>query len=147
MKKQATVLSDDPKQPRLTLTVSGYVEKFATISPKVVRLVGPVGRPIKRSIMIIPEKKYRFAISGVEAQKGDNIRFELSETKNPEGSGYVLTIENLKKKKGRYFDVITLNTDSRIQPKIKLSVYGNILENRPKGARHRNPNPNKSGSK
>ena len=146
MKKQATVLSDDPKQPQIVLTVSGFVEKFATISPKVVRLVGPAGQPIKRSVMIIPEKKYRFRITGVEAKKGDNIRLELSETNNPEGSGYVLAIENLKKESGRYFDVVTLKTDSKIQPEIKLSVYGNILENKPKKARPGNSKPGKPES-
>ena len=37
-------------------------------------------------------------------------------------------IENLKKDKGRYMDIVTLTTDSRIQSKITIRVYGNIME-------------------
>ena len=43
-------------------------------------------------------------------------------------NGYTLLIENLKTDKGRYMDVLTLTTDSQIQSKISVRVYGNILE-------------------
>ena len=44
---------------------------------------------------------------------------------------YVLTVENLKKTKGRYVDTIKFKTDSKIRPEIKIYVIGNILD-RPK---------------
>ncbi len=41
---------------------------------------------------------------------------------------YIITVENLKKEPGRYYDVITMKTDSPIKPELQLSVYGQILE-------------------
>ena len=38
-----------------------------------------------------------------------------------------LTIENLKGDTGGYGDTIILQTDSSIQPEIRISVYGRIL--------------------
>lgn len=60
------------------------------------------------------------------------MRFTLQEVKRPEGVGYVLTAENLKKDKGRYYDMITLKTDSKIKPLIKINVYGTIVEPKPR---------------
>jgi hypothetical protein len=42
--------------------------------------------------------------------------------------GYVLTVENLKNDKGRYFDTIKLTTDSKLRPEIKIHVYGYISD-------------------
>jgi hypothetical protein len=39
-----------------------------------------------------------------------------------------LTVENTKNKKGRFFDIIYLKTNSKIRPEIKISLYGNIKE-------------------
>jgi hypothetical protein len=39
-----------------------------------------------------------------------------------------LTVENLKKDKGRYYDTISLKTDSKIRPLIKVRVNGYILD-------------------
>lgn len=60
-----------------------------------------------------------------------NIRFTLEEAKPPRGTGYILTVENLKKEKGRYYDLISLKTDSKIKPLIKINVYGQIMEPQP----------------
>ncbi len=60
-----------------------------------------------------------------------NIRFTLEEAKPPRGAGYILTVENLKKEKGRYYDMISLKTDSKIKPLIKINVYGQIMEPQP----------------
>jgi hypothetical protein len=49
----------------------------------------------------------------------------------PEGAGYILIVENLKKEKGRYYDMISLKTDSKIKPLIKINVYGHIVAPKP----------------
>jgi len=98
----------------------------------VLRLVGSVGQPLKRSVIIIPEKKYPFKIIEAKAKKGDNINVTLGEVKHPDVTRYILTVENLKKGKGRYSDIIALKTDSTIRPEIRISVYGNIIDKNPK---------------
>ncbi len=110
--------------------VTGLVEKFVTILPERIKLAGQPQTQIKTSVSIIPEEKFPFKILEVTAKTGINIRQDLQETEISKGKkGYLLTVENLKKETGRYFDTITLKTDSKIRPEIAISVYGNIFQN------------------
>lgn len=77
---------------------------------------------------IIPEEKYPFTIVEAVAKIGEDINYNLEEIKISKRSEYLLTVENLKKTKGRYFDVIILKTTSKIRPEIQIKVYGNIVE-------------------
>ncbi len=126
--KNVTVMTNDPVKPRLNLTIAGKVENIVTISPQRVRFSGAVGQLLNASVNIIPEKKYPFKIIEAKAKKGEHIVISIREEKTPEGAGYVLTVENLKKDKGRYVDTILLKTTSKIQPTIKIPVSGNIYE-------------------
>jgi hypothetical protein len=128
VKKTATVHTNDPSNPKFTLTISGHVEMFVDLKPKYVRLTGYSGSQISMPVTIVPTAKYPFKITDVTPRGGDFITYTLSERKASEGSGYTLLIENLKAEKGRYMDILTLTTDSQIQPKITIRVYGNILE-------------------
>jgi hypothetical protein len=126
MNKSIRVETNDPNNKNFNLKITGDVEKFVTISPSRLRLSGESGASIKGSVKIIPEKKYPFKILSVSAKNGKDIHQELKEAEHKEGKGYLLTVENIKKDAGRYFDVITLKTDSKIRPEIQISVYGNI---------------------
>lgn len=120
------VSTTDPQNPSVTLTVSGLVEKFVDIKPKYIRLTGIAGQSISTLVSVIPEQKYKFKITEVNALKGSDIQFALSEKTFPEGDGYEILVENRKTDPGRYHDVLSLKTDSDIQPVIKVSIYGNI---------------------
>ena len=120
------VSTTDPQNPSVTLTISGMVDKFVDIKPTYVRLIGVAGQPISTLVKVIPVQKYRFKITEVNAQKGHDIEFSLSEKSFPEGDGYEILLQNRKTDPGRYHDVLSLKTDSDIQPVIKVSVYGNI---------------------
>ncbi len=128
MSKTATVYTNDKKRPQIKLTISGLVEKFVIVKPKVVRLNGRSGEPLKSSVTITPREKYPFKIIKSEAKKGLNIRFKLEEVKKEKVTEYLLTVENVMNKKGRYFDTVSLKTDSKIRPEIQIKVYGNISE-------------------
>ena len=127
------VQTNDEKRKKVTLVVSGTVEKFVSIFPKRVNLRGKIGTEIKRSVKITPEKKYPFKITGLRAEKGDFIEYRLEESRKSEETFYILRIKNKKTTKGGYHDSIYLKTDSKIQPEIKISIYGNILSQSPKG--------------
>jgi len=131
MNKNITVETNDQKNPKLNLTVFGMVEKFVTIIPKNVILRGFVGDQLKTTVKIIPEEKYPFKIIESKAINGKNIRFKLEEHKLSKGTEYALTVENLKKDKGRYSDNISLKTDSAIRPLIRISVNGSIRDKQP----------------
>ena len=87
---------------------------------------GFTGEHPKKKVAIIPLEKYPFKILNVRAKNGQDIRFELHEEKSEKGFQYSLTVENLRLEKGRYFDIITLETDSNIKPTLSLRVYGDI---------------------
>ena len=119
-------MTNDPVKPRLSLTIAGEVEKLVTISSQRVRLLGPAGQQINASVIIIPEKKYAFKVIEAKAKNGKYIAVSINEKKTIEGTGYVVTVQNLKKDKGRYVDTILLKTTSEIRPTIQIRVIGNI---------------------
>jgi hypothetical protein len=126
------VHSNDPQNPRITLTIQGYIEKFVDIEPKSVRLTGYVGEHIAVPVTIVPEVKHSFKILNAAARKGTDITYALKQRDPSQGRGYTLLIENKKMEKGRYHDVITLKTDSDIKRILRVRVFGNILEKQTK---------------
>ena len=112
----------------LHLTIIGNINNFVTIIPKRVTLRGFAPDPIVRTVKIIPEEKYPFKMVGDRTVNKKYISYELKEVKRSEKKEYVLTVANLKKEKGRYFETIKLKTDSKIRPEISIRVYGYILD-------------------
>lgn len=115
-------------KPWLDVSVTGLVEKFVDTNPPRVNFRGPVGTSMKARIVIMPKKKYPFKITGSRARQGKFIKFELSEQTQAGKLRYVLAVENIRQKKGRYADTIYLDTDSRIKPRIQISVVGYLYE-------------------
>ncbi len=128
MKKAAEIHSDDKNQPVLRIEISGVVEKIVTIIPRAISLRGYVGDDIKKSVTIIPEKKYDFKITKVRARNGKHIIFLLEEIKGTGRREYSLTVENLLAREGRYSDLIIMETDSKVKPEVKVKVYGNLRQ-------------------
>ncbi|MCP4681348.1 MAG: DUF1573 domain-containing protein [Desulfobacterales bacterium] len=126
LSKNITVHTNDKKNPRLKLKISGDVKKFATITPKRVHLRGTLGKPIKIPVSIIQEEKYPFKILEVRAENGKNISYKLEEVEKTGKAEYKLIVENKKKEVGKYSDSIILKTDSEVRPEIKIRVSGNI---------------------
>jgi len=91
-------------------------------------LHGVIGQEIKRKVAIIPTPKYPFKIVKVRAKDGKDISYQLSEEKSETGQKYALTVENKRMQKGSYFDIITLETDSKIQPELHIRVYGQLRQ-------------------
>lgn len=119
-------MTNDPKQPKSTLTIQGQVERFVEISPPNVWLGGVSGKAIKMTVTITPEKKYPFKIINSRAKIGQNIKFRLKEMNDSEKLQYELVVENTKTIKGSYYDQILLHTDSKIKPLITIHVNGRI---------------------
>jgi hypothetical protein len=128
LKKSITVETSDPKQPSATIEIAGNVEKFATITPNKLILRGNAGEPINGSVTVSPDPKYPFKILETKSKNGTDIQARIEEKHENNVTTYIVTVENLKKDPGRYYDVITLKTNSPIKPEIQLSVYGQILE-------------------
>jgi len=117
--------TNDLKNPKLRFTVKGDVEKVADISAHVVKFVGEPEQDFKSVVKITPKKKYNFKITDV---KTDSNNIKLFLNYNDNNKGYELSIKNIKKTEGEYFDAITLKTDSKYMPEIPIRVYGNIFK-------------------
>ncbi len=129
--KSILVTTNDVNMANFRLEVVGQVEKFVTISPtSVVRLNGKVGTPIITEIRIIQEKQHPFKIKDIKAKKGEFIRWKIKEEKNTKPVEYILTVENVKKEAGRYFDTLTITTDSEERSAFDLRVFGQINDSK-----------------
>ena len=126
--KSATIFTNDKKNPRLKLSIIGMVERFVTIRPSQVRLRGFTGEEIKRKVAIIPTPRYPFKIVNVRARDGKDISYQLSEENSENGLQYALMVENKRTQQGSYFDIITLETDSKIRPELQIRVYGQLRQ-------------------
>ena len=127
LKKHIYILTNDDKNRKLKLTIAGEVESFASITPKKIKLRSSFNKPVTANVKIVPKKKYPFKIISTRLKKEGCIKYDLKKINGSDGHEYLLTVENIKKKKGRYFNVIYLTTDSKIKHEIKISVYGDIF--------------------
>jgi len=126
VKKNMVVHTSEISNKRINLTVSGFVEKFATVNPEKVFLNGPLETNLSATLEIIPEEKYPFKILETSMIYGNNIIVNLEKNPGSKSSRYLLTVKSTAKVKGRYFDSITLKTDSKLRPEIKIPVIVNI---------------------
>jgi hypothetical protein len=126
--KKVTVYTNDPRKPIISLRIKGSVETVARITPQNLKLYGTAGSSLVAKATIVPDKKYPFKILEAKAQNGKNIDYRLEEVREADQLAYVLTVENRREEKGRYFDIIYLKTDSKIMPKLRINVYGNLQE-------------------
>jgi len=122
--KTVKVYTNDPQQEISDLKISGDVEKFVTITPNRVRMNGLVGHTTRKTVSIVPEKKFPFKVLSTEAEKGKDIRYQLKEKKE----GYELDIETTKMDEGYFGDKITLKTDSKVRPEIQIQISGKISD-------------------
>jgi hypothetical protein len=129
LSKSFKVFTNDPAKSQVILKVTGKVKGYMTIAPAYVRLNGPVGRPISRTVRIIPMEGHPFAIKEVKAREDRFLRYEVKPLKKSSGeNGYLLLVENTKKDAGNYRDTITIETDSEHKPFLRIPVYGRILD-------------------
>lgn len=108
------------------LKVSGFVEKIVSIEPRMVRLTGKTTEEIKEVINVVPMEKYPFSIKELVVQNKKTIEATFRPMPDEEG-GWQIEVVNKQNHAGRYFNMITLKTDSDSQPQMKINVFGNVL--------------------
>ncbi len=119
-----TVHTNDPNQAQFGLNIVVYrVERFVSFSERKIRLIGAKGTVISAETRIQPAAEYPFTITGVSAEKGNNILYRLEK----QGSGYVLKVQTRPEAAaGIFSDTIRMKTDNPRLPEFSVSVYGNI---------------------
>lgn len=137
MSKYAQVYTNDPTRKVITLTLTFPVEKFADITPSIVRFNGTKGSVLKRQVKVVPGEKNPFTIVDSRTKDGRHIRYEIKEDTDPDSERpvYFIDVENTMTQAGSYQDVIYLKTDSELRPTLQIRVYGNIHDQKQRETR------------
>lgn len=126
MRKRFNVKTNDPRGEAFTLVVKGQVRAYIPLTPNRVQLRGRVGEQVQKTVRIERLKAHPFHVKAINARDGKHLRFELKEA-NPGKDGYQLVVTNTMQKAGSYYDVITIETDSKVKPKLRIPVTARIL--------------------
>jgi hypothetical protein len=124
------LFTTDKIQKEIIFPIWGEIKapEIAFIKPRRLTLRGSAREQVKGSVNIIPKDEYPFSITQVKPRDGKNIKCDLKEVEESGKKIYVLTVENLKKEKGSYNDMISLKTDSKDQPEIRIIVSARIRD-------------------
>jgi len=125
--KTVLVRTDDPDAQTFRLHVKGFVQNLFDVSEQAVHLDGKVGEKIVEVVTVKPVEKFGFRILSGTVKKGENLDVDFLKD-DPVASAWKISIRNKARQAGRYYDVITLKTDSDLKPELKIRVFGNIQE-------------------
>ncbi|MFN2352948.1 MAG: OS_HP2 family (seleno)protein [Desulfopila sp.] len=127
IKEKVVVRTNDPQRPVFDLVITGKVGRFAKIRPQHVLLKGRAGTSPTQDVEILPNTEYPFTILSLQTRRDDLIDCRLvRRCDNESGKGCVLRVQNLKKDSGRYAEIITVQTDSAVQPSFPIFVVGRL---------------------
>ncbi len=123
--KHVHIDSNDPNQPRVTLTITGQVKVEIEVTPKGIYLGKlSLGEVVERTVDIVPVDVKNFKILSV---KSDNPIIKVSKPKPlpDKQPGYRLTITfGPLKEYGRVNGKVTVRTDLPHSKEFDITVYG-----------------------
>ena len=125
--KTALVRTDDPASKTFRLHIEGPVEKLFEVSDQAVHLDGKIGQKIAEVVTVRPVEKFGHRILSGTVKKGENMEVAFLKD-DPSESAWKISIRNTAQQAGRYYDVITLKTDSDLKPELKIRVFGHIRD-------------------
>lgn len=133
MNKSARVMTNDPKNPQMTISMQGNIWAPIDLKPRYVQLRGIVGDEIKQVVHVQAKKKEPLTVKLESVSVPDKVTAELEET--DKGRTYKLTVKNKVKEETTYGGQITLSTNYPEKPQIVIRISGNVratVEARPR---------------
>jgi len=127
--KHVYVDTNDPAQPRVTLTITGEIKVEIKVSPRGI-YIGKLnlGETMYRTIELIPVDVADFSILEVSAND-PAVRVDKPVRLKGENQGYRLTVHfGPAKEPGRVSAKITVLTDLPHTKELRISVYGKVVE-------------------
>jgi hypothetical protein len=131
--KSAKVFSNDPKQPRVTIGLTGNVWAPVRINPQYAWLNGIVGDTVENVVRLRGQKKASLIVRLASVSIPDKVDVELKEVEK--GRGYELKIRNKVQGEAKYAGEVKLTTNYSERREIRIKVSGNIrppIEAKPK---------------
>ena len=127
--KHVYVDTNDPAQPRVTLTITGEIKAEVQISPRGI-YIGKLdlGEKMYRTVELTPIDVADFRILEVSANHPE-VRVDKPVRLEGDNRGYRLTVHfGPAKEPGRVSAKITVRTDLPHTKELHISVYGKVVE-------------------
>ena len=131
--KNATVFTNDPKNPQVTISLKGSIWVPVKVTPRYVSLKGMENEKIEQILSLRGEKKESLIAKLASVSIPDKVEVELEETEK--GRTYQLKVKNKVKGEARYRGNVRLTTNYPEKPEVVIQISGEIkgrLEVRPK---------------
>ena len=125
LQKTAVVQTNDPKNPRITLSLSASVSLAVEIQPMAVLMEGSATDELVRTVTIRAREPQPLVLRPVQATHPDKIAYELKTVE--EGRVYELVIRNLSRQRDRYAGQITLETNYPHKPQLQV-LYAAVIK-------------------
>lgn len=121
--KSITVKSNDPKIPNYTLTISGEIAEIISTSPKRINFGSVyVGGKIDKTVTVTSDS--HFEIKKITPSRP----FLQASIKEENENSYTINItSNGSHDIGRFSGAIYIETDNKIQPKVTIPFFGEII--------------------
>lgn len=100
--------------------------KIVDISPATVNMTGAPGQVLETVVTISPKKEYAFSILGLEQRFNNKISAELISPANST-SPWQVKVRSKSDKVDDLYEVITLKTDSKLKPRLKIRVFATYM--------------------
>jgi hypothetical protein len=115
--KTATIRSNDPKHPTMSIAMSGNITPFIDIIPKTrLFLQGQYGETITKSITLKSnEKDLDFAITKIESNLDDKVTYDFAPTEE-ENTWNINVYKNPKLARLSTYGTLTVHTNSEKSP-------------------------------
>ncbi len=121
--KTATVLSNDPENSRVVISLNGIVDPLLHIRPGNSISFRGAAETVAESIVELKAADRPFHISKIESNLEEKVQMRLDTVKD--GYHYRLRVAN-RVRQGTYSGILTLHTDMEKKPQIALRVSAHI---------------------
>jgi hypothetical protein len=126
--KTVEVLTNDPRQPKITLTLTGTVEPEFALTERMV-FFGNVARgkeAVKELLITIPPDKPVKIVSAESTDQNVTVRLEPVPGSNDK-KVKLIAVQKADAKDGYHFGMIVVKTTSSLTPELKITVRGNVV--------------------
>jgi hypothetical protein len=119
-------MSDDPQQPKVTLSISGSVKQYITVEPvPSISLQGFDGEKIEQVATIKAAAEAQpFKITGITSNVDDKIKYKIKNIRD--GQEYQLQVETRDGLKEHFKGKMFVTTDYQKKPKNEIVVSGRL---------------------
>ena len=123
--KSVIVMTNDPRQPQLTLSITGTVVPEFALSERAIYFGNvPRGREVVKELLItIPPEKQVKVVSAESTDQNVTVRLEPVQGANGKQVKLV-AVQKADTKDGYHFGVVVVKTTSSLNPELKIPVRG-----------------------